>query len=245
MARPATHAVSFDALPGWRDDPLDGAISALARSLPALQDYGSDWPGAADLRAHCAAAAELVAAGEVPEAAARAFFEERFVPHAVDHDAPDGLLTGYYEPILSGSRRRSSKFDVPILQRPTDLVTLVDDALRASAGLSLTHARQGPSGIEPYPTRQQIEEGALDGIASPLLYLADPVDAFFLHVQGSGLIELDDGDRVRIGYDGKNGHPYSSVGRYIISLGAMTADDATLESIKDWLKADAQRGRTP
>lgn len=109
--------------------------------------------------------------------------------------------------------------------------------------MSLTHARQGPSGIEPYPTRQQIEEGALEGIASPILYLADPVDAFFLHVQGSGLIELDDGDRVRIGYDGKNGHPYSSVGRYIISLGAMTAEEATLDSIKDWLKADARRGR--
>ncbi|MEQ1713598.1 MAG: MltA domain-containing protein, partial [Hyphomicrobium sp.] len=96
----------------------------------------------------------------------------------------------------------------------------------------------------PYPTRQEIDEGALAGKGLELLYLADPVDVFFMQVQGSGRIELPDGSMVRVTYDGKNGHPYTSVGRHLIDTGAFAAEQVSLQSLEKWLKSEPARGRT-
>lgn len=243
MTSPTTEPVSFEALAGWSVDAAEDALAAFAKSLDALNGHESDRPGYGDLKEHCAAAAALIAAGPVSRDEARAFFEQRFVPHAVKHDEPQGLLTGYYEPVLAGSRTKSDAFPIPLLRRPPDLVNLIDDSLRAVAGATFTHARQTPDGVVPYPTRREIELGALDDLDLPFVYLADPVDTFFLHVQGSGLIALDDGSEVRVGYDGKNGHPYTSVGKYVISLGELSPEEATLEGLKAWLQADEARGQ--
>lgn len=181
--------------------------------------------------------------GKVREAGdAREFFEMHFIPHRVVHAEPQGLLTGYYEPVIAGSRTRTGRFTVPVLRRPADLVNLVADSERGAKADALTHARRTATGTEPYATRAEIEEGALAGQGLELVWLEDPVDAFFLHVQGSGLIAFADGTTARITYDGKNGHPYTSVGRYLIDAGLFPADQMSLDALKDFLKADSARG---
>lgn len=174
---------------------------------------------------------------------ARAFFEEYFTPHRVIHKGAKSVLTGYYEPVLNGSRRRQGKFQTPIYKRPADLVNLVGEADRAGVGKSMTHARQTDKGLEPFATRAQIEQGALKDRKLELLYLAEPADAFFLHIQGSGRIKLLDGSSIRVTYDGKNGHPYSSIGQYLIRTGVIGAKSMSLQALRKWLIADRERGR--
>jgi membrane-bound lytic murein transglycosylase A len=153
------------------------------------------------------------------------------------------MLTGYYEPLLQGSRTAQGGFQTPVYKRPTDLENLVDETQRAAASSGLSHARKTDKGTEPYPTRAQIEQGALKGRDLELVYLTDPVELFFLQVQGSGRVKLTDGSVIRIHYDGKNGHPYSSIGRYLIEKGLLAADKVSMGALKQWLKADPERGK--
>lgn len=175
--------------------------------------------------------------------AARVFFEKVFVPHRVEHGGAEGLLTGYYEPVLDAAREAGDIFRVPIYRRPPDLVNLVGEAERGALADGLTHARKTASGVEPYATRAEIEGGALASLGLELVWLDDPVDAFFLHVQGSGRIRLAGGESVRITYDGKNGHPYTSIGRYLIDTGAMAAEEMSLDALKVWLTAHPDEAR--
>lgn len=219
--------IPLDQLPGWDDDDLDAALAAYKASFQLLKAARPSLPEPGPL-------------------AARTYFQDNFVavPVAGEDSSETGLFTGYFEPILKGSRQRQGCYQVPLLRCPPDLVTLVDDALRASAGALLTHARQLPEGgMGAYPTRQEIEQGCLDHMGLAFAYLADPVDTFFLHVQGSGLIELDDGTSIRVGYAAKNGHPYTSLGAELIRLGEIGADDMNLVRLADWLRADEARGR--
>ncbi len=165
------------------------------------------------------------------------------MPHRVIQADGEGFLTGYYEPVLDGSRKPEGRFQTPIYRRPPDLVNVVSEAERASKSDGLSHLRKTAAGTVPYATRAQIEQGALAGQGLELLYLEDPVDVFFMHVQGSARIKLTDGTSVRINYDGKNGYPYTSVGRYLVAKGLMQADDVTLQSLRKYLRADPERGR--
>lgn len=177
------------------------------------------------------------------KAAAKAYFEANFAPHRVVHGKDEGLLTGYYEPVMKGSRTRQGRFQTPVYKRPTDLMNLVDETDRASKPDGLTHVRRTSSGTAAYPTRAEIEQGALDGKGLELLYLEDPVEAFFMHIQGSGRVELTDGTTVRINYDGKNGHPYSSIGRYLIENDILPANRMSMKALGKWLRADRDRGQ--
>lgn len=230
--------VSFADLPGWEADDHSAALQAFLKSLERLQ------PKAVGAGTDLTNLARAARSARTTSGEARQFFESFFTPHRVLHDRSHGLLTGYYEPVLPGSRKRQGRFQVPVYRRPPDLVNLVDESMRGAAGAALTHARAAEDGqLAPYPTRQEIESGALDGRGLELLYLADAVDAFFMHIQGSGLIELEDGSSVRLSYDGKNGHPYTSVGRCLVEAGTFAADEVTLESLMSWLRADPERGR--
>jgi membrane-bound lytic murein transglycosylase A len=230
--------VAFSDLAGWTTSDPRPALWAFQTSCSSL---GGEAPP------------EIVAAGErargldpknIGATAARGFFEAMFEPHRVVHAGPAGFVTGYYETVLEGSRTPTADFRVPIYRRPPDLVSLVDEALRGTVGDALTHVRRSPGGdLLPFATRAEIEQGALAGRDLELLYLADPVDTFFLHIQGSGLIRLANGRHVRVTYDGKNGHPYTSVGRNLIETGVMTADEMSLATLGAWLKADPERGR--
>lgn len=236
--------VAFSALPHWAADDHAAAFAAFLVSSRRLLQRALEGAAPATPQPLLDAARRALDLSEpsLSRDDARLFFERVFIPHRVLHGEPHGLLTGYYEPVISGSRRRTGRYTVPVLRRPADLVNLVAESERGAKAEGLTHARQGAGGLEPYATREEIECGALGAQGLELVWLEDPVDAFFLHVQGSGMIALDDGTRVRITYDGKNGHPYTSVGRYLIDAGLFPADRMSLNALKDWLRADPARG---
>lgn len=180
----------------------------------------------------------------VSRSEAKAFFEHVFAPCKVVHPGPQrGFVTGYFEPVLDGSRTRTDVFRFPLYRRPPDLVNVVSESERARAEVPFTHLRRTGSGLVPYATRAEIEGGALSGQGLELMWLADPVDVFFAHVQGSLRVRLPDGSHVALTYDGKNGHPYASVGRLLIDRGEITASAMTLQRLGSWLRADEARGR--
>ena len=232
MTTQAPHVmpVAFTVLPGWASDDHLAAFKAYCASAVAVGGLKAQF--ALDQTARITTAPQ-----------ARAFFESQFRAGRVVHDGPPGLLTGYYEPIIDGSLTPAPLFTVPIYRRPADLENVVSEAERGAKSGALTHVRRTAQGVEPYPTRAQIESGALANRGLELCALADAVDAFFLHVQGSGVVRLPDGRQMRITYDGKNGHPYTSIGRTLIDEGALTAEGLTLQVLGDYLRADPVYGR--
>jgi membrane-bound lytic murein transglycosylase A len=240
--------LAYAQVPGWDQDDHAAAFKAFRSSCDkvlatARARAAAAKPASPSAAAVAACTAATLRSGPVTKAGAKAFFEQHFAPHAVVHNGPAGLLTGYYEPLLEGSRTPQGAFQTPVYKRPPDLVNLVDETQRGTVGANLTHGRKTEKGVEPYLTRAQIEEGALKGKDLELVYLSDSVELFFLQVQGSGRVKLTDGTVMRIHYDGKNGHPYSSIGRYLIQKGLLAADKVSLGALKRWLKADAERGK--
>lgn len=229
--------VSFDDLPGWSIDDHAAALATFRVSVDALCARLQPPRTATALRARLAA----VPAGDARSAAA--FFEANFVPHRLVHPEQPGFLTAYYEPVVAAAHIASSAFPTPLHRRPIDLVNLVDEADRAAATAALSHARQTASGHQPFPTRQEIDQGALDGQGLEAFFVADAVERFFLQVQGSGVLVLPDGAQVRVTYDGKNGHPYTSLGRHLVDSGQATPAEMSLDFLARWLRADPVRGR--
>ncbi|HVA12941.1 MAG TPA: murein transglycosylase A [Stellaceae bacterium] len=234
--------VGFDALPGWREDHAAAALAAFVKSCaeldrrPARAAVGPAALGmtAAAWRAPC------VSARATPrgDAAARAFFERAFTPYlAASNEASDGLFTGYYEPLLHGARRPGGRYRTPILKRPPDLVMVDLGRFRPAWRGERIAGRVVAGSLVPYPSRAEIERGALDLDRLALFWVDDPVDAFFLQVQGSGRIELPNGALVRLGYDGQNGRPYVAIGKILVERGALAADAVSLQSIRAWIKA--------
>lgn len=233
--------VAFADLPGWQDGQQAAALPALRRSCAALAKRPDDarlGPAGtvAMWRAPCAAAAAL---GTATDAQARAFFEAEFTPFAAsDNGKTDALVTGYYEPELAGARRPRGRFTVPILARPPDLVGVDLGAFRPAWRGQRIAGRVVDGRLVPYWTRAQIEAGALDRFHRlALFYAADPIQLFFLQIQGSGRVRLCDGRWVEIGYAGENGWPYVPIGRLLVQRGALTLDQVSLQSIEAWLRA--------
>lgn len=241
----AAHYVktTFDTLPGWADDDHTAAFATFLVSsrLMAGQPEPADLMAKA-LRAACVKAL-AVAANMTDATVCRHFFEQTFEPHSVSHAPPEGLLTGYYEPLVKGSRERSERYSIPVYRRPPDLVNIVAESERGAKQVPFTHMRQTVHGLVPFATRQDIEQGVLEGLGLELLYLDDPVEAFFMHIQGSGRVALPDGEMIRISYDGKNGYPYTSIGGVLIQRGEAGAATMSLDRLALWLRADAERGR--
>jgi len=238
--------MGFPELEGWDADDHLAALKAFLISCDRIlflskerANSGKQVPSAALVQA-CLNARKI--GPNAGRAEARAFFEANFTPFAVVHKGKRGLLTGYYEPVLEGSRKQHGRYQVPLYKRPPELITIVDETKGAKAG-TLTHGHKTAKGVEPYYTRAEIEQGVLAGRNLELVYLADPVDAFFMSIQGSARVQLDDGTLMRVGYDGKNGHPYASIGRRLVELGHVAAEALSLASLKAWLTADPERGR--
>jgi membrane-bound lytic murein transglycosylase A len=157
-----------------------------------------------------------------------------------------GLITGYYEPLLHGSRAADRRFSVPLYRVPTDLVRVeLGQAYPQLRGLNLRGRldRSGDSArVIPYWTREQIErEDRLNG--AELIWVDDALAAFFLQVQGSGRVQLEDGGLIRLVYADTNGQPYRSIGRWLVEQGEMTVQNASLQSIRDWAREHPQRLR--
>jgi membrane-bound lytic murein transglycosylase A len=236
-------AASFRELPGWREDAVEEAVPALLRScarITALPDAapaaGEAFAGkAADWRPACAEAARLPAGDRD---AARRFFEARFRPwSARDHRNPIGLFTGYYEPLLHGSRRRHGRFTEPLYGRPPELVTVELGRFREGLKGTEIAGRVEQGELVPFPDRREIDAGALAGRRLEIVWVDDPIEAFFLQVQGSGRVRLEEGGEMRIGFAAQNGRAYASVGKALIERGALPAGKVSLQSIRAWLQA--------
>jgi membrane-bound lytic murein transglycosylase A len=226
-------AVTFAALPGWGSDDLRQALPAFLTSC-STQARKSDW------KEPCAVAASLDGGNEN---AIRTFFESFFTPYQViNPDGSDnGLVTGYYEPLLKGSRKRGGPYQTPVYRAPEDLLTVELASIYPELkGLRLRGRLVGNK-VLPYPNRAELDKsGALAG--KEILWVDDPVDAFFLQVQGSGRVQLNDGSSVvRVAYADQNGYPYKSIGRYLVDKGELTLAQASAQGIKAWLAANPGR----
>jgi membrane-bound lytic murein transglycosylase A len=222
-------AMPFEALPGWSRAALEPSLRAFLAGCPRITG---------------AALSRVCALGQaVPksdEPAARQFFESAFTPYAlVSSNGPDtGMITGYFEPIIDGSRWYNAISRYPIFGVPDDLITVdlagVNPELR---NLRLRGRVEGRR-LVPYPTRAEIDARGASYPAPVIAWTADAVALFFLQVQGSGQVRLEGGERIRIGYADQNGHPYRSLGRYLVDRGEMPLEQASMQGIQAWAAAN-------
>ena len=235
--------VPFERLQGWTADDHDRALDAFRRSCEVIRAKPADAPlGAhpaagrvADWQPVCLAAA---AVGGADPVSARRFFETWFQPYALGAgERETGLFTGYYEPLLHGSRRFGGPYTVPLYRVPEDMIAVDLAAFDPElAGRRIT-GRLEDSRLVPYYSRAAIDAGALEGRDLELLWVDDPIDKFFLQIQGSGQVVLEDGSRVRVGYAGQNGHPYRAIGRDLIERGVLTPEEVSMQAIRAWLES--------
>jgi membrane-bound lytic murein transglycosylase A len=238
---------SFDTLPGWQQDDQGAALAAFDRSCALILtakrplDTALGVAGTtADWQGPCTAAA---AVDHSDPAAPRQFFEAWFTPYkAGNNGRSQGLFTGYYEPELRGARQPGGTYTTPLLRRPPDLVTVDLGQFRPDwRGERIAgHAVNGR--LVPVESRTEIEHGALDRQHLAFLWVDDPVDAFFLQIQGSGRVQLPDGTMVQVGYDGQNGKPYVPIGRLLLERGVLTRDNVSMQAIRAWIKANPEAG---
>jgi membrane-bound lytic murein transglycosylase A len=237
---------SFKNITDWHSDRHDQVIAALLRScakmvkMPADQALGAIGGVAGDWVKPCQAAAALPAGNAE---LARSFFEAHFQPYLATADGrPEGLFTGYFEMQLRGSWLRKEPFTTPIYERPQELVDArLGDFNKDLKGKRLSGKVVGGRFV-PFDDRGAIEAGALSNRGLELIWVDSPVDAFFLHIQGSGRVIMDDGSIVRVGFAARNGHAYHSIGKELVSMGEMPLERVSMQSIRAWLRDNPARG---
>ncbi|MXN64762.1 transglycosylase [Stappia sp. GBMRC 2046] len=223
--------VEFRDLGGWAEEDHAAALAAFARHCenPARKPAKS---GALGVDAE-ALLKVCRKARSVEPARARAFFEENFRALRI---GAAGFVTGYFEPELEGSRIKTGNFSIPLLSRPDDLVKVTDENRPEGFDPAFAFARRlGDGRLVEHPDRGEIMDGALDGRGLELVWLSDPVDAFYIHVQGSARIRLTDGSVMRVGYAAKTGHPYFPIGRVMIERGLAAPGTVTMDVLRGWL----------
>ena len=244
--------ITFADLPGWPSaDDLHDFVPAFLKSCNRFAPQpinrpigGAGLPGVMqDWRSSCEALAQAQATDpqlRQPDRL-RATLEAYFVPFAASNqsavsESDLGLFTGYYEPLLYGAQRPSPQFFYPLYRLPPDLVTVDLGQFRPELANDKIVGQIKNNKIIPYATRKDIDAGILNGKGLELLWVDDPTAAFFLHVQGSGRVVLPDGQQIRLSYAGRNGHPYASIGRELVRRGALTLDQASMQSIRAWIE---------
>jgi membrane-bound lytic murein transglycosylase A len=234
-------------LDGWDSDDHAAAFAtflASCRTLDVKQRRGRELTTIpAALKDVCERAREAI---PLDEDGARKFFEDNFRPIRINKlGDTGGFLTGYYEPIIPGSRVPTGEFTAPLYRRPPNLVAAgrrkLGDAF-PSKGVFVGR-RVGRRKIVPYYDRGQIEDGALDGWHLEICYLHDQVDVLFAQIQGSARIRLEDGTILRVNYDSHNGWPYVPVGRVLVANKIMTSDQVSMQSIRDWMEANPDQAK--
>jgi membrane-bound lytic murein transglycosylase A len=234
---PVLEPAGFDALPGWANDDLQAFWNAFQPSCQALR-FRPAW------REACAEAARLSAPPSVPEAQAiRRYFEARFTPYraSTPEGATEGLATGYYEPLLHGSRSRRAPYLYPLFSPPDDLLTIDLSSVNPELRNLRLRGRLEGRRVVPYWSRADIDHGLAPVTGKELLWVDDPIEAFFLEVQGSGRVQLDSGETVRVNYADQNGLPYQSIGRWLVDRGELNVNQASMGGIKAWARANPAR----
>jgi membrane-bound lytic murein transglycosylase A len=252
LPEPVTEAPEIPAVPmqdyamlreaGWQDidlarDDLAAAWGAWLQSCSTLRNR-EPWQQA------CQAAYALNSAGKPGNRAIEAYLKEHFtVYQATNEDGTDtGLITGYYEPLLRGSRFRSDVYRYPLYGRPADLITVDLSSVYPELKHKRVRGRLVGDRLIPYYDRREIEENQpLAG--QEILWVDDIIDLFFLQIQGSGLVRLENGQEVHVGYADQNGRTYNSIGRVLIEQGELSRDKASMQGIKDWARNNPQKLR--
>jgi membrane-bound lytic murein transglycosylase A len=249
----ALQPVAFSDLSGWGSDRPAAALVAFVASCDRIQYFPPDQSlgGSGEAARLGGKAAEwgpvCAAAKDVPpadDAAARGFFQTRFQPYRVTQlGRATATVTGYFEPEVAGDTSQEGQYQTPLLGLPPDLVTFDLGRFDPSQKGVIAVGQLRGQTILPYDDRFEIENGGLDPTSLAIAWVADPVDAYFLQVEGSGRITLPDGSLMRVTYAGKNGRPYVPIGRVMVKEGLLAADNVTEQSIRAWLEAHPDRAR--
>lgn len=222
---------SFDSF-GISSDAARAALVAFRLSCPALErrtdNSGLTQPG--DWSQPCRQAATW------PDGDAADFFAHQLAPVQVGDG--QAFVTGYYEPEIAGSRTPSPQYAVPVYKRPPDLVEGDLGNFFPELKGRRIRGRVEAGRFVPYPDRGQIEDGALKGRQLEIAWAADPIEFFFLQIQGSGRLRLPDGSVMRIGYDGQNGREYVGIGKLLRDRGLLGPDQLSMQGVMAWLRAN-------
>lgn len=224
-------ASSWNALPGWnRDNPLD-AWQAFLKSCSQLRSQVT-WQSVCSL-------AQSVPANPNNSALTK-FFEDNFVPYQVFNPdgSNNGMITGYYEPLLYGSRTQTTRYRYPLYKVPEDLLTIELGDVYPELKNKRLRGRIEGNRIVAYLDRGGIENPNQPLKNKELVWVEDPIESFFLHIQGSGRVQFDDGTSMRVGYADQNGHPFRSLGRLLIDKGELTLAQTSMQGIKTWARAN-------
>lgn len=219
-------AKKFDELSGWHTGDISSGFNAFSIScnlflkrsddykISSFAGYIYDWKDICKKTKRLSVFSKKVDRDN-NEKVYRDFFEENFVPFLIlDNENSQGLFTGYYVPELNGSYNRTVRYKYPLYKKPKD---------------------------KAVPSRKKINDGALNGKNLELLYVDDKIDLFFLHIQGSGRIRLENGKVISVGYDGQNGYEYHSIGRLLVEEGVFELEEVTAQKIKKWLRNNPDR----
>jgi membrane-bound lytic murein transglycosylase A len=242
------YPVEFKNLPGWKTDIHSDALPAFLKScaqlkkqkkskrMGVLEEMGTveDW-------LPLCKSASIIRPGNDNEA--QYFFESNFQAYSVGSPwTASGLFTGYYEADLKGAFRPGARYRYPILSRPKDLISANLGQFDHKWSGERIAGRLKNGKYIPYYTRAEIEAGVLNGRQLEILWVDSAIDAFLLHIQGSGRVNLPDGTAIRLAYAGRNGHRYTAVGRELVAAGIMRLDDVTMPAIRDWMEANPVGG---
>lgn len=240
-----TRVLDWSALPGWAADDHAAAFSAFLRTCPGgIPALRAGQPRPAALQQACDRALVERDALTSESGRSRQFFERHFTPVEIIPASGSGFLTGYYEPELEASRQQREGFPEPVLGRPADLVTVPQgEPAPPPLEAGLQAWRQGPRGPEPYPDRKAIWAGALAGQGLEIAWLRDKPELFITQVQGSARLRWVGGGVGRLRYAGRNGHPYTSIGRKLVERGIMALETMTLAKLMGWLRENPAEAR--
>jgi len=238
-------AANFSDLPNWnKEDFIDFAAAYNKSCAPILKKSSQSMIGrnprfgkAQEWQIVCRRFNEI---NQTNQTAVRQFFEQNFIPYkATNNGDAEGLFTGYYEAGLRGSRTQNGVYQVPLRARPDDLIMVQLGDFRDELKGQRIAGRVIGGNLKPYETHAEIINGELPSAQDkPLVWVDSAVDAFFLQIQGSGVVSLDDGTTMRVGYAGQNGHPYYAIGKELIKRGHLTKENVSMQSIRAWLAAN-------
>jgi membrane-bound lytic murein transglycosylase A len=228
--------VEFADLPGWIEETFTDSLPGLRAACARFRTQ-STWQPA------CAAAGSLDSSPGSSAGVLRDYFERYFTPWraSTPEGKVSGLMTGYYEPLLRGSRVKHGPYQVPLYAPPDDLLVIDLASINPELRNMRLRGRLEGRRVVPYYSRTEIERGAAPVAGKEILWVEDPVEAFFLQIQGSGRVQLDSGELVRIGYSDQNGHPYVSVGRVLIDRGDLQPGEASMQGIQGWARSHPER----
>jgi membrane-bound lytic murein transglycosylase A len=231
--------LAWSEVTGWVDDDHLAAYRAFRTSCQPIAAQNGPPPDSKalgnSLRDPCRIARALELSDGVK---AKAFFEENFLPLRISRlGEGEGFVTGYYEPVIEGSRTENEIFNVPIYRRPSNLY--VKGQTQASVGLpnkGAVYRKISRRKLVPYYDRAEIEDGKIEGRGLEIAYLKNQTDLLFAQIQGSARVELPDGSMVRINYDAHNGYPYTPVGRILIDRGIIPREQMSMQKIREWME---------